>query len=177
MTTAMRSLLATLVWVASCSSTAKRDDVSASNNAGADSVVLERTVCFGRCPAYRLSIASNGRVVFTPDSPPGAIERDSISPGAFASLIAQIARANFDSFPPVTRDDKVLCAMQATDHPGSTITVFRPAGAKSVNDYTGCHAHPEDKQSAARLVELRKLDELIDSTAQSARWVRPRNLR
>src|SRR5437764_7008112 len=38
--------------------------VAQSGAAGLDSVVLERTSCFGTCPAYRLSIARSGHVSF-----------------------------------------------------------------------------------------------------------------
>jgi hypothetical protein len=167
-------VLLTLILAAACSSSAAtRDDAPGyTNNPPPDSVVLERTVCFGRCPAYRLRIASNGQIVFAPENPPGAIERDSIAPSAFQDMVAQIERAGFDSFPSETRQDRTMCAMEATDHPTSVITLYRASGASTVRDYTGCYAATGDERTAARLATLRRLDELVDSTARSARWVR-----
>jgi putative acetyltransferase len=167
-------LIAALVLTTSCSpGAATRDDGQVNtNNPLPDSVVLERTVCFGRCPAYRLRIASNGLVVFTPAHPSGEVARDSIAPSAFQGMVSQIEAAGFDSFPSETRQDSTLCAMEATDHPTSVITLYRPSGAKAVRDYTGCYAASGDERTAARLATLRQLDELVDSTARSARWVR-----
>lgn len=163
---------------ASCSNSATRDDASVRSDAAViDSVVLERTVCFGRCPAYRLRIAANGQIVFTPENPPGPVARDSIAPSAFQDMVSQIEQAGFDSFPSETRGDRTLCAMEATDHPTSVITLYRASGAKAVRDYTGCHAASGDERTLARLAALRKLDELVDSTAHSARWVRSGNTR
>lgn len=166
------------VLIVSCSPNAEvRDGSMASAASGADSVVLQRSVCFGSCPAYRLRIAASGAVLFQPENPGGSSSTDSISVTAFQRLVAELDRAKFDSFPDVIQEDRVLCAAPATDHPSSTITVFRASAAKQVRDYTGCYAAEGDTISAARLVTLRKLDELVDSTARSARWVRPLEIR
>jgi hypothetical protein len=164
--------------LAACSPNSEQGGTStAGGSATADSIVLERTVCFGTCPAYRLRIAANGSVLFEPRIPSGQAQSDSISASAFGRLLSALERGNFFSLPANIQNDPALCALQATDHPSVVISVYRGPEVKQVQDYTGCHAGPADNASGVRLETLRKLDEVIDSTAGSARWVRPASRR
>jgi hypothetical protein len=165
-------LFSALALMAACSSGNQPQTNAEPAATHVDSIVLERTVCFGRCPAYRLRLSSDGHVLFVPDSPPGATSEGTIPTSDFQKLVSELERADFYAYPSVIRDDVALCAMPATDHPTSTITVFRDTEIKSVRDYTGCYAAPSDNRSEARLATLRKLDELVDSIAKSSRWVR-----
>lgn len=143
---------------------------SGSQRAAADSIVLERTVCFGRCPAYRLRISSAGFVLFEPRNPPGPAATDTIPNTALPRLAAEAERVGFYTFPDLIQGDSLLCALEATDHPSATVTFHRGSEFKRVQDYTGCHAASEDTVSAQRLGALRQFEALIDSVAGSARW-------
>ncbi|HET9440914.1 MAG TPA: DUF6438 domain-containing protein [Longimicrobiales bacterium] len=143
---------------------------SGSQHTAADSLVLERTVCFGRCPAYRLRIGSAGFVLFEPRIPPGPAAADTIPNTALPHLAAEAERVGFYAFPDLIQGDSALCAMEATDHPSATITIHRGSEFKRVQDYTGCHAASGDTVSAQRLRGLRQFQALVDSVAGSARW-------
>src|SRR4051812_4273747 len=101
--------------------------------------------------------------------------RDRATPEAVRGLLAQATALGFDSLPEVVANDKQLCADQATDHLTVTVTLFRPAGTKRVEDYLGCRATSEDSTSV--IVRLRSFENAIDSTAGASRWVRPTDRR
>lgn len=140
--------------------------------AAADSIVLERTRCYGTCPAYRLSLAATGEVGFVSEYPDeGRRETGRASPDAFRRLLRETEAAGFFALPDTIAKDPVLCASPRTDSPTVTVAVFAAAGAKQVVHYWGCGA-PDDPQATRRLEALRELEARIDSTAGSGRWVR-----
>jgi len=135
---------------------------------GVESITLERTRCFGSCPAYRLSIARDGAVRFQSLNPgDSTVATDRIAAAGFDSLAREAERIGFRSFPDVIRDDDELCGPMATDLPGARVTIQGSDGTKTVDDYHGCHGQNE------RLVRLRRFESRIDSVAGSSRWVRP----
>ena len=154
-----------------------RDGQAASGTPSADSIVLERTRCFGTCPAYRIRLAGTGEVAFESRNPgdSGRVASDRVTPEAVRGLLAQATALGFDSLPDVVANDKQLCADQATDHLTVTVTLFRPAGAKRVEDYLGCRAASDD--STTVIARLRAFENAIDSTAGTSRWVRPADRR
>ena len=135
-----------------------------------DSIVLERTVCFGRCPAYRLRVASTGAVLFEPRNPDGPPATDNVSPQAFAQLVLEATRIRLDSYPASIQDDRRLCALGATDHPSIILSTYAGAAVHSVNYYTGCHAAENDRASEERLAALARFAAQIDSVTRSPRW-------
>ncbi|HEX8271481.1 MAG TPA: DUF6438 domain-containing protein [Longimicrobiaceae bacterium] len=141
---------------------------------GADSIVLERTRCFGSCPAYRLGVSAAGDVAFTSRGPEdeGRTHRARVPPEAFRSLVTAVARSGFIALPDTVAADPALCPLQRTDSPTATVTVFARSGSRQVVDYQGC-APPADPAAARRVAALRGLEAAIDSVAGSERWVRP----
>jgi len=142
--------------------------------ARADSLVLDRSPCFGRCPVYRLSLHADGSVMFTP-LPPSDTTRtasDSILPTQFEGLLHEAERIGFFGLPPIILDDHTFCPVAATDHPTATVTVFRADSVNRVVDYQGCRAG-NDTSVVARLEALRHFESAIDSVAGSERWIRP----
>ncbi len=138
----------------------------------ADSIVLERTRCYGTCPAYRLSLAATGEVGFVSEYPDeGRRETGRISPDAFRRLLRDAEAGGFFTLPDTIAKDGALCPQFRTDSPTATVTVFAPAGARQVVDYRGCDA-PADPGDARRITALRELEARIDSVAGSGRWVR-----
>lgn len=143
--------------------------------AAPDSIVLERTVCFGTCPAYRLRILGDGAVLFEPRIPAGSPATDNIPVERVRALAAALERADFNAFPDVIQQDRVYCALEATDNPSAIISVYRGAESKTVNHYFGCRAN--DERAQQRLEVLRALPAQIDSAANAARWIRQVELR
>lgn len=142
--------------------------------ASTDSIVLERTLCYGTCPAYRLRLTGSGAVAFESRNPgdSGRVASDRVTPAVIAGLLAEADKLGFDTLPEVIAKDRRFCPDNATDHPTVTVTMFRRAAIKRVEDYLGCFARSD--HSVTQLVaQLRAFEKSIDSTAGSARWVRP----
>jgi hypothetical protein len=129
-------------------------------SSSADSIVLERTRCYGTCPAYRLSLARSGAVHFQSLNPGDSarVGTGTLAPGAFDALVAEAARIGFAGLP-----ERII----GTPVCGQMVTIFG-GGAKRVEDYHGCRGVPP---------ELRRFETAIDSAAGSSRWVRPIGIR
>ncbi|HEX8272450.1 MAG TPA: DUF6438 domain-containing protein [Longimicrobiaceae bacterium] len=139
----------------------------------ADSVVLERTRCYGTCPAYRLSVAADGAVAFVSRYPDeGRTEAGRVAPEDFRVLVRGIHAAGFFALPDTIANDPAYCAAPSTDSPTATVAVYSAGTAREVVDYRGCAAR-EGTPQAGRLAALRSLAERIDSVAGAGRWVRP----
>jgi hypothetical protein len=152
---------------------ASQDDGSADAAPVVDSLVLERTRCFGACPAYRLSIARSGRVAFTLRNPGDSLHVvDSIPPAAFARLAAGAEGAGLYALPPVVLGDSALCPRARTDAPTVITTSYAGARVTRVDRYTGCAARDREG-TPGRLAALARYEDEIDSVAGSSRWVRP----
>ena len=137
-----RRMIAPLVpWLAlACTAPASRSTSSALPNAAAatlDSIRLERTLCYGTCPAYRLHLDREGRVRFLSLNPgdSGRIAQDSISPEALLFLQREAERIGFFALPD-SLNGTPLCADWATDHSTATVTVFRRDGVNASSTTT-----------------------------------------
>ena len=139
-----------------------------------DSIVLERTLCFGTCPAYRLSLTRNGRVSFESRNPgdSGRVGTDRIPSQSVEALHAIARELGFTTLPDTIARSRTLCPDRATDHPTATVTIFQGASWKRVVDYRGCFA-ASDHSTVTIVGKLRAFEAAIDSVAGSARWVRP----
>ena len=137
-----------------------------------DSIVLERTACYGVCPAYRLRLSNAGEIRFESRNPgdPGKSALDTVPAGLLLRLITRANAIGFFELPSKISADVGLCGPAATDHSTVAVTVFSRKGAKRVEDYLGCHG------SGARLAGLRSFEAEIDSVLRSSRWVRPANV-
>jgi hypothetical protein len=140
----------------------------------ADSVVLERSRCFGSCPAYRLRIGGDGAVAHVSRDPGDTSDTktDSITRSQVEWLLDEAERIGFYSLPKVIADDSTLCPLRATDHPTATVTIYRNDSAHTVVDYHGCYAS-HDLAVAPKVQQLRRFEVEIDSVAGVSRWVRP----
>lgn len=158
--------------MAACSPAAK-PDTSQAQTSSIDSLVLERTVCFGLCPAYRLRISSAEQIRFESrnrgDS--ATIVIDTAPRGTLASLVARARAIGFYELPSDIRKDPALCANWATDMPTVTTTIFSGSTTKQVSHYHGCVT--VDHEVPPPLKNLRAFEDQIDSTLHSSRWVRP----
>jgi hypothetical protein len=131
-----------------------------------DSVVLERTLCFGVCPAYRLTITRVGAVRFESRNPgdSGRTASATISVSDFATLtVLGLGSTDLAELPDRIADEPKYCRHWATDHPTVVVTVFAGTQTRRVEDYQGCMWAP---------ASLREFENRIDSTAHSSRWVR-----
>jgi hypothetical protein len=140
--------------------------------------VLERSMCFGTCPAYRLRLSDSGEIRFEARNPgdEGRRVTDTVAAATFPSLISRARSIGFFDLPSKIADDSVLCRNRATDHPTVIVTIFTKAQTKRVEDYHGCFETVEH-EVLPPIARLRSFEVEIDSVLGSSRWVRPANRR
>ena len=136
--------------------------------------MLERSTCFGTCPAYRLRLSDSGEVRFESRNPgdEGRRATDTVAAATFPALISRAKRVGFFGLPSEIAADSVLCHNRATDHPTVIVTVFAKTQTKRVEDYHGCFETVEHETLPA-ITSLRAFEFEIDSAVGSSRWVRP----
>ena len=145
--------------------------------ASVDSIQLERSLCFGTCPAYRLQLDKLGRIRFVSLNP-GDLDRsaqDSVSPEGLLFLAREAQRIGFFALPD-SLEGTEFCADLATDHPTVTVTMFHSGGVKRVRDYQGCYERSDHSVRPA-VSQLRTFERMIDGVTASFRWVRPAAIR
>lgn len=138
-------------------------------------ISLERTGCFGSCPAYLVSIDGHGNVVFQSrdlDDGAPAIDQivdfdrgilfpgrhiDKISEKAVDDLVAQIRKARFFEL-------KDAYNYPVTDNPTYFVTIDTGNGKKTIEDYVG--------EKAGMPTSIKALEDAIDRAAGTERWVR-----
>ena len=128
-------------------------------------ITLERTTCFGTCPAYKLTIFDDGKVVFegkdfvkTKGKAKGRITK---------ARVADLLR-EFDRIDYVKLDDDYgegnKCPEGWTDYPSAITSLTRDGKQKTVRHYLGCRGLPI-------LDQLTTLENKIDQVANTRRWI------
>ncbi|MDB4952363.1 MAG: hypothetical protein JWM27_5012 [Gemmatimonadetes bacterium] len=127
-------------------------------------VTLERTACYGTCPAYTVRLDGAGRVAWHGERFVAAMGDSStaVSAARVNALADEIAAAGFFGF-----GDSYLPGVPAaepcsTDSPHAVITVTRAGRTKRVEHDYGCRGAP----AALRTIAAR-----IDSVAGTRRWI------
>jgi hypothetical protein len=134
-----------LVCLASCSKKKAPSDTTSIDQphppdtvAGAQAIAtLERTGCYGECPVYRLTVSSDGSVVYVGTRWVKALGRQvyKISDAQLAELQTAFERANFSQL----RDyDKV----ESTDDDWAHLSYRHGPGFKRVRHYHGDNTAP-----------------------------------
>lgn len=155
-----------------CSPGGDQSLTDASSPPAPDSVVLERTACFGTCPVYRLSLTSTGRVAYqSNDLKDPQTATDSVPPASVDSIVQWARRAGFFALPDRIDQGSRLCPNYATDHPSIELAIFG-ARTKRLHYYIGCRSKQGTTADSLRSAIL-DLAERIDSTANASRWIRP----
>jgi hypothetical protein len=118
-------------------------------------IKLERTRCFGQCPAYWVTIEADGRVIYEGRDFVRVKGRQTarISPGAVAALLETAERIGFFNLNDAYR-------ARVTDNPTTFVTITRAGRTKTIEDYVSAPAAVKDLESK------------IDEAAGTRRWVR-----
>ena len=122
-------------------------------------IEFSRTECYGRCPAYSVTIRGDGSVHFSGQRyvlVPG--EHDArIAPAAVMELVRQFEKAQF-----FAAGDKYIA--EVTDNPTYTLTLAVAGKTKTVTDYVG-------EQVGMPLV-IEDLENAVDEAAGTERWIK-----
>jgi hypothetical protein len=124
-------------------------------------VSMGRSVCFGRCPQYQVTVHSDGLVEFIGERYVNAMgaHRKHIDPAQAARLLAP-ARQLFGAMRDYTPENKA-CRPYVTDHPSISLG-FDDGGTRRVlRHYLGCPNPP---------TVLTDFEQLIDAIADVGEW-------
>ena len=90
-----------------------------------DSITLERTVCFGTCPAYRVTISSDGTVAFEGRqfTKTKGIATGHISATEFHKLASEFEKIDYFSLPDEYKPGSKVCPQVVTDMPSANTSV------------------------------------------------------
>jgi acetamidase/formamidase len=141
--------------------------VSSSGATTDDSVTLERTACFGTCPIYKVTIASDGTVNFEGRrfvKTVGAA-RGQITPQAFRKLIEEFRTINYFSLPDRYTPGTPDCPRMVTDMPSANTSLRLDGKTKSVAHYHGCG-------DSGALAALTALEHKLDEVAGTEKWIK-----
>lgn len=121
-------------------------------------ITLTRTVCFGYCPAYTVTINSSGEVRYEGRAFVNVVgeARGQVSPEDVARLAARFDEIGFEEL----RDSYEA---QVTDVPTYTVSIRRGERVKTVMDYAGT--------AVGMPQAVRDLQNEIDRVANTAQWV------
>ncbi len=122
-------------------------------------ISLSRTRCFGRCPAYTVSLEGSGVVHFVGEAyvlVPGH-HTAQVSPETIQGLLSAFRKANFLSA-------KESYSAMVTDSSSQTITLKMGETTKVVRDYVGTWVGMPDA--------IQALEQQIDEAAGTERWVK-----
>jgi hypothetical protein len=124
---------------------------------------LERTACFGSCPAYSIVIHGDGQVQYdgkTHVKVTGAHE-GRIETEKFSGLVAKFEEAKFESIPEDYSGSGPNCKVVCTDMPTATTEFTVNDKSHRVKHYHGCGGAPKT---------LFELELAVDKAADSQQW-------
>jgi hypothetical protein len=128
-------------------------------------ITLERTTCFGTCPAYTLRIFDDGKVLYEGKE---FVKRKGKAEGQISKTELAALVRQFEQIDYLRLDDEYgvgdKCPEDWTDYP-SAITSFNHNGKqKKIRHYLGCRGLPI-------LDQLRVLEDKIDEVVNTKRWI------
>lgn len=114
-------------------------------------VRLERSTCYGTCPAYAVTLESNGQVTFEGIRFVRAMSGQSvIGPGRIRAVREALDVAQFRTMREQYATTADGCEDVATDLPTVTLSVTIDGRTKTVRHYLGCLELPTPAKAAAR---------------------------
>lgn len=125
---------------------------------GPVTITMQRTVCFGFCPAYTVSITGAGQITYTGERFVNVVGRQTatIAREDVDRLLRRFDAIGFENL----RDEY---RANVTDLPTTTVTLERNGRRKVVVDYGGVGAGMPES--------VRELQQEIDRVANTSQWV------
>lgn len=134
-------------------------------------ITLERGVCLGACPEYKLTVSADGTVVFegSYSVKKNGTVKTGISRKKVRQLIRAFEKANYFSLKNeyVSKEDG--CPDVWTDQPFVTTSIVTDGKSKSIKHYQGCKGN--DK-SPIYPKELTELENKIDKIVGTRQWIK-----
>lgn len=134
-------------------------------------ITLERTICFGACPIYKLTVKADGTVTFEgrENVKVKGIAKGHLSGEDVRSLIAAFEAASYFALNDTYETQKDGCPEVWTDNP-SAITSIRLNGKhKTISHYYGCQT---GSGTAVYPNGLTYLETRIDQIVGTEKWIK-----
>jgi Domain of unknown function (DUF6438) len=146
--------LALVGLVLSCAPTGARGEAPR----GEVEITLSRSVCYGFCPDYTVTVTGEGEVRYVGRAFVNVVgeARASVPRAEVAALLARFDAIGFERL----RDEY---RAEVTDNPTYVVTLTRNGRSKRVEDYVGIAVGMPES--------VRELQTEIDRVAGTARWV------
>ena len=124
-------------------------------------IILERTRCFGLCPAYKLTVYADGKVEFFGDKFVSAMGQHAktISQDKVGLMLGEVWNINFFEL-----NGRYDC-YDDIDGPTVKIAITKDSRTKEIVHYHGCESADKEELTA-----LTKFEDKIDELAEVADW-------
>jgi acetamidase/formamidase len=132
-----------------------------------DFITMERTVCFGSCPSYKVTIAQDGLVTFEGRQfvKTKGTTTARINPEDFKKLVNEFEKIKYFSLDDRYEPGSPGCPNAATDSPSARTSIRMNGRSKSVSHYYGC-------RDSEVLRALTTLERKVDEIAGTEKWIR-----
>ena len=135
-------------------------------------ITLERTICYGMCPDYKITIYGDGRLIYEGRKfvkVEGTVN-DTVTREQLGQLIAEFEKADYFSLRDSYRRSDDGCPTFWTDNPSANTSIQLDGRRKSIAHYYGCQEEGEGYKVYPQ--KLYTLESRIDEIVNSARWVK-----
>lgn len=121
---------------------------------------MNRTICFGACPAYGVVIQGDGHLYYNGHKDVGVTGRaeTNLSSAAVAAILRAVNESGV-----LSMDNTFDCTETSSDAPSALLTVRINGIERQISHYHGC-------VGSAKSETLLKLENAIDSIANTQQW-------
>jgi hypothetical protein len=137
-----------------------------------ESITLERTVCFGVCPSYRVQVFSDGRVEYEGKQfvKVRGKRTKRLASAQMNALRAELASSRYFELRDQYRYPQDGCTVTWTDSPRAITSVRVGARSKSIDHDYGCRTK-HGLGGETYPVELTRFESRLDEILQTSEWV------
>jgi len=135
-------------------------------------LTLERTVCYGWCPSYKITVTGDGRVTYEGRKFVKNVGRRGkvLDPGSLQRLADEFRRLGYFNLRDHYASSEDGCPTVWTDNP-SVITSVRVRGTtKTVEHYLGCQ-YEIDSRRGPYPEDLTAFENQIDEIVGTKQWI------
>lgn len=134
-------------------------------------ITLERTVCYGQCPSYKITIFADGTVIYEGRKfvkTMGEV-RSKLNQEELRQLVSEAERISYFSLKDRYETFEDGCGSYATDGPFYNTSIQMNGKRKAIRHYSGCN---EKDMKTPYPPGLAEFEQDIDETVNSRQWVK-----
>ena len=128
-------------------------------------ITLQRTVCYGPCPEYKLTIFSDGAIAYEGIS---SVKKEGAAKGRISlkklqDLVREFDKINYFNLEDNYTPGNKVCPESMTDMPSVITSLTRNGKTKTITHYHGC-------RGLKTLELLTELENKIDAAVNISQW-------